>query len=1053
REQLTEQELADLWALVRATGARPGDVLRWIVDKVLYDRVRKPGRGLPHQDASLADKLRFLAVEREADRLLVGDRLAELVGRPRARVQVVEQEESSADGAAGIYLRYGVLTTLSFAYAEFAKRRDLLDRIEAQLALAKSAAADSPELAERAYELALKLAQEYLDLVGPDLGFLHALSLSDDAERAALGFGGATDFQPRGQVHDHGETIGLAEFSFSHADGRRRNVVVARLRSPGSADRERLVKNARRYLRNQRSGEKKPYLVLSREWRNVGEADLAELTDSLRKMGFAAVLYSDATRPAEEPRVTALHLDDAVRAESAAAPARSDKPWLGKVFSELWKAAGTNGQPGLRQIAQLPAKDAVDVLSLLLRPDSTPAARDTHFAALGRELARVPEEQRQALRDKLQWLGEWIDGRPPWKQAYEDAQGLWTASALFAALSAGVSIKDIRQFAPDFGPLHASPDEEVAAAAVLAELALHWHGLGDLWQPGVFEAPVRPDGDPAAFPDFPVRDATSTGPDYHVVVARADSLDERETIFARLRRNLAANGAHPQFVVLTGEVTAADPEALRELSQQLLAEGFDAVAVHCPGSAFDVLAARTNLLTSLTAHAVGPSRPTIAPGLAEWLSGKAAARHQEHVRLAEQAQRSVEGAEHSPAVPQPPNAVQPSASQPSATQPSAVRPEAEAEPAPPLTGAIEIHTPLSTIRAARQRPTAEDIARRMLPAAAVAAGVRVVEHGPFPRPSDDTVFLSQSGTVFAFQVVSTPNLGYSARNPITFQVFREPTAGQPLPLVVLRLPDWLAPDLAVLPMAHAMAAGAALLAAHRRGDPVSLPDQHFWHDRFPGAAPRPTPADLGYVAQVAALGAELDRDGTRRRDRRRMREHLSRLLSYLGLAADDPHAGVRRSALDAVRTEGIERALTVADRYRPAKAVEGYRVTHWPLADPAVEIGHRLPVDTPARRFDRAAAVEAAIRAQVGKAAERTGILLAPAGPDLRYDVFHDGRHLFTAAFHVLPGTTLESTGVSVHPGARVLSGYLPARLRPRDVEEIVRAALAFGTRYFRTAT
>ncbi|MFB9924356.1 hypothetical protein ACFORO_10775 [Amycolatopsis halotolerans] len=1055
REQLTEQELADLWALVRATGARPGDILRWIVDKVLYDRIRKPGRGLPHQDTSLADKLRFLATERETDRLLVGDRLAELTGRPQSRVQVAEEEETRGDGAAGIFLRYGVLTTLSFAYAEFAKRRDLLDRIEAQLALAKSAAADSPKLAERAYELALELAQEYLDLVGPDLGFIHALSLCDDAERAALGFGGATDFQPRGQVHDHGETIGLAEFSFSHADGGRRNVVVARLRSPGSADRERLVKNARRYLRNQRSGEKKPYLVLSRDWRNVGEADLAELTDGLRKMGFAAVLYSDPTRPAEEPRVTALHLDDTVRAESVAAPARSDKPWLGRVFSELWKAAGPNGQPGLRQIAQLPAKDAVDVLSLLLRPDSTPAARDTHFAALGRELARVPEDQRQALRDKLQWLGEWIDGRPPWKQAYEDAQGLWTASALFAALSAGVSIKDIRQFAPDFGPLHASPDEEVAAAAVLAELALHWHGLGDLWQPGVFEAPARPDGDPAAFPDFPVRDATSTGPDYHVVVARADSLDERETTFARLRRNLAANGAHPQFVVLTGEMTAADPEALRELSQQLLAEGFDAVAVHRPGSAFDVLAARTNLLTSLTAHAVGPPRPTIAPGLAEWLSGKAAARHREHVRLAEQAQRAVEAAERSPAVPQPPNAVQPHARQPSAVQPSAVRPAAEAAAAPPLTGTIEIHTPLSTIPAARQRLAAEDIARRMLPAAAAAAGVRVAENGPFPRPSDDTVFLDQSGTVFAFQVIPTPNLGYSPRNPITFQVFREPTPGQPLPLVVLRLPDWLAPDLAVLPMAHAMAAGAALLTAHRRGDPISLPEQHFWHDRFPGTAPRPTPTDLGYVAQVAALGAELDRDGTRWRDRGRMREHLSRLLSYLGMAADDPHAATRLSALAAhsASTAGIDRALTVADRYRPAKAVEGYRVTHWPVEDPAVEIGHRLPVDTPARRFDHPAAVEAAIRAQVGKAAERTGILLAPAGPDLRYDVFHDGRHLFTAAFHVLPRTTLESTGVSVHPGTRTLSGYLPARLRPQDVEEIVRAALAFGTRYFRTAT
>ncbi|WP_409464318.1 hypothetical protein [Amycolatopsis sp. GA6-003] len=1028
REQLTEQELADLWTLVRATGARPGDVLRWIVDKVLYDRVRQAGRGLPHQDASLADKLRFLAVERESDRLLVGDRLAELAGTPRARVQVAEEEERREDGAAGIYLRYGVLTTLSFAYAEFAKRRDLLDRIQAQLELAKSAAADSPELAGRADELAVKLMQEYLDLVSPELGFLHSLSLSDDAERAALGFGGATEFRPRGQVHDHGETIGLAEFSFSHADGRQRKVVVARLRSPGSADRERLLKNARRYLKNQHHGEEKPFIVLNREWRAADEANLGELTGGLRKMGFAAVLHSDPARPAEESRTTALHLDDAVRAE-AAAPARSEKPWLGKMFSELWEAAGAAGQPGLRQIALLPAKDVVDVLSLLLRPDSAPAARDTHFAALGRELARLPESQRQPLRDKLQWLGEWIDGRPPWKQAYEDARGLWTASALLAALNAGMSIADVRQFAPDFAPLHASPDEEVAAAAVLTELALHETGLGPLWQPGVFAAPIRPD-DPAAFPEFPVRDATSTGPDYHVVVARTANL---AGLLARARRNLSA---HPRFVLLTGEPTTAEPEALRELSQQLLAEGFDAVAVHRPGSPFEVLAARTNLLTSLTAHAVGPLRPVTAPGLAEWLSAKAAARHQEHLDLTEQARRATE--EPEPAAPRPPsNPVQPAA-----------------EPSPPLTGAIEIHAPLSTIPGARQRPTADDIARRMLPAAAVAAGVRVLENGPFPPPSGDTVFLDHAGTVFAFQIVSTPNLGYSARAPITFQVFREPTAGQPLPLVVLRLPDWLAPDLAVLPMAHAMAAGAALLGAHRRGDPVSLPEQRFWHDRFPGTAPVPTPTDLGYVAQVAALGAELDRDGTRRRDRRRMREHLSRLLSYLGLAGDDPHAGVRLSALAAYRVNanGIDRALAVADRFRPAKAVEGYRVTQWPVEDPAVEIGHRLPVDTPARRFDHAPAVAAAVRAQVGKAAERTGVLLVPAGPDLRYDVFHDGRHLYTAAFHVLPRTTLESTGVSVHPGTRVLSGYLPARLRTRDVEEIVRAALAFGTRYFRTA-
>ncbi|MGW7531333.1 WXG100-like domain-containing protein [Amycolatopsis sp. NPDC054798] len=1081
REQLTEQELADLWAMVRATGARPGDILRWIVDKVLYDRVRKAGRGLPHQDASLADKLRFLATEREADRLLVGDRLAELAGRPRARVQVAEEEETTGDGAAGIYLRYGALTTLSFAYAEYTKRRELLDRIEALLKLGKSAAADTPELAGHAYELALKLLQEYLDLVSPDLGFLHSLNLSDDAEWAALGFGGATDFQPRGQVYDHGETIGLAEFSFAHADSGRRNVVVARLRGLGSADRERLIKNARRYLQSQRPGENKPYVVLSGNWRNASEADLADLTGNLRNMGFAAVLYSDRTRPAEDSRTTAVHLDDTVRAESAAAPARAEKPWLGKVFAELWEAAGPGGQLGLQQIAQLPASDAVAALDLLLRHENAPVARNTHFAALGRELARLPEDQLQALRNKLRWLGEWIDGRPPWKQAFEDAQGLWTASGLLAAVNAGMSIADIRTFAPDFAPLHASPDEEVTAAAVLTELALHETGLGDLWQPGVFDAPLRPDGD-TAFPAFPVRDATSTGPDYHVVVARAASLDDRETVLARLRRNLAANGAHSQFVVLTGEMTAADPDSLSALSQQLLAEGFDAVAVHRPGAPFEVLAARTNLLTSLTAHAVGPLRPTIAPGLAEWLSGKAAAKHQEHVDLAEQARRATEETEPNvPVAPQPPSngtaqspappqlsanaaaqtpaALQPpanaAAQSPAAPQPrsNAPQPSAEEAAAPPLTAAIQIHTPLSTIAAARQRPTADEIARRMLPAAAVAAGARVVENGPFPPPSDDTVFLDQSGTVFAFQVISAPNLGYSPRNPITFQVFREPGAGHPLPLVVLRLPDWLPEDLAVLPMAHAMAAGAAQIAAHRRGEPDSPPEHQFWHDRFPGPAPAPTPADLGYLAQVAALGAELDRDGTGWRDRRRMRAHLARLLSYLGMASDDPYSGVRLSALAAHRTEGVDRALAVVDRYRPAKAVEGYRVTQWPVADPAVEIGHRLPADAKARRFDHAPAVEAAVREQIGKAAERTGVLVVPAGPDLHYDVFHNGRHLFTAAFHVLPRTTLESTGVSVHPGARQLSGYLPARLRPKDVEEIAAAALAFGTRYFRTAT
>ncbi|MFE0019557.1 hypothetical protein [Amycolatopsis sp. NPDC059021] len=415
-----------------------------------------------------------------------------------------------------------------------------------------------------------------------------------------------------------------------------------------------------------------------------------------------------------------------------------------------------------------------------------------------------------------------------------------------------------------------------------------------------------------------------------------------------------------------------------------------------------------------------------------------------------------------PAAPPPPTGTPPGRGSEGPTWP---RPRSLAKASRPLTGTIEIHGPLSTVRGARQKRTAEEVSRSRLLPAATAADVGVVENVPFPLPSADAVVLEGAGVPFVFQTIHVPNLGHSTAKPITFQVYLEATSSLPLPRVVLRLPDWLTPDQAVLPMAHAMAAGAAMVAERARGGLASLHEQHLGHDLFPGQAPVLTPTDLGHIAQIVALGKEIDQ--ARWRDRRRLRAQLGRLLSDLGLAEDDPYGNVRLRALAGYGTRirmnappeardaatAADSALIIANRYRPAKAVKGYRSVHRPVEDPAVEIGYRVPVDAPARPFGRAAAVGAAVREHLGKAGSRAGVRLVPSGPDLRYDAFVGERKIFTVVFHVLPGRTLETTGVSVHPGRQLLSGYLPARTRLRDVEEVVSAAIAYGARYFTTAT
>ncbi|TVT45710.1 hypothetical protein FNH05_20490, partial [Amycolatopsis rhizosphaerae] len=386
---------------------------------------------------------------------------------------------------------------------------------------------------------------------------------------------------------------------------------------------------------------------------------------------------------------------------------------------------------------------------------------------------------------------------------------------------------------------------------------------------------------------------------------------------------------------------------------------------------------------------------------------------------------------------------------------------------PPITGSIEVLVDLHAPRDAEQKDPDPEIVLSKMGDAAIAADMRIAEDDSLiseEQRAKGAQVLEGAGTRFAFEVISEPKLGYSRSTPMTYQVFPEPSASRPLPQVILRLPDWLPPEVAVLHMAHAMAAGGALVAAYARRDLLFTNEQSLRYDLFPGQAPEPKPVDRGYIAQVAALGNEIARSSFWSwRKKQRMMAHLHQLLSYLGLTEEDRYSGVRLRALAGYGTRipmsasleareampAVNGALLTANRHRPAKAAKGYQPGNWPVGDPYVETEYRMPVDARPRRFDRVSAVESAVRKHLATTESWQGVRLVPTGDGLRYDAFRRKEKIFTADFHVLPGRHLEAAGVSAHPGTRVLSGYLPARTRLRDVEEFLAGAIAYGAQYF----
>ncbi|KAA9161322.1 hypothetical protein FPZ12_014325 [Amycolatopsis acidicola] len=662
-------------------------------------------------------------------------------------------------------------------------------------------------------------------------------------------------------------------------------------------------------------------------------------------------------------------------------------------------------------------------------------------------------------------------------QRFEEAEDLWKAAGLLSALGNDVSVKDLPQLGSALLPLYASTDEEVHTAAVVSSLITDGTALEHLWQPGTFNAP---DQTSTGFLEFPVQSAGSTGPGYAVVVAQLDSREDadRQTLLQRVQQHLdslPANDPRRRFLVLTGEATTGDPTWLQELSFQLLNQGFDAIPIHRPGQPVEILAAKENLLTGQVTRSMGPFRPVQARELAQWLADRAATKHQEHQNVtnqrAEPAQTPASPTETPTVVPVAPIASQEQA----ASEPGeGSTPRLRKEKATPLIGTIKVHSPISTIRGAWQarKRADEDVVRSVIQAAATAADVRIVEDSSVPMPSEQAWIIDSGGQKFVLQVIHTPNIGYSEHNPITFQVFPESTSDPSMPQIVLRQPDWLPPELAVLPIAHTMAVGGDLLAAQAKDrdavplSQASLYEQNLRYDQFPGRALKLKPTDRGHIAQVVAMGI-LVSQARSPLARRRMEAHLERLLSYLGVAGEDPYSAIRMRALEAYGTKIFmstprekqdpalvaNSALVVANAYRPAEAAEGYRTGNWPVENPAVEVSYRLPMASGARAFDRVSAVENAIRKNSDQAGSRTRVTLVPAGADLRYDVFDGDRKIFTTVFHVLPGRPLEASGFSTHPGKQLLSVYLPARTRLRDVEGVLTAAIAYGTQYFTKAT
>ncbi|MFD2414727.1 WXG100-like domain-containing protein [Amycolatopsis pigmentata] len=984
RTQLSDAELTDLWALVLVTGVTATRILEWLTDKAIFDRartVRDHTYITPY--ASLAEKLRFLADEREEDRPAISDRLAELNGRqaPRAR----KRGSLGPNGSTGIQPRYGDLAEWYFANNLVLKLLNLADDIKTLRALADFFRSPvqfplsdemrhrvsallpslpqqvgeeyrrhlpSSEMVALLHEVARQKNDEYLSTAYPETGFIIALGQAGTEQQVELGFPQATNFRDRTQLPPRKTIDGVAEFTFELPGGRVKTAVIIPMYRPDEAGRGAALRLAQKYLAG--NDAEKPYVIFSREWQGPDEPDLTGL--ATRLPGAAAVLYSNRSRhrPATTPRISLLHMDDELREEVNA------------------------------------------------------------LAAVGR---------------------------------LEDVKGL-LATASHLAVPDRLSTADTNTLTR----LLDSPDEEVAAAAAVALLALDDTALRSLWLPGRFGAPRRTEN----LLEFPVSSAAAKGPGYRIVVARPDNRELQEFLgeIQRYQDSIPATDTNRRFLILTGEGTSGDRESLTRLSWQLLATGFDAVPVlRTDGQpSFETLAAKENLLTKMTANAMGPFEPPSARELADWAADKALAVYREHLP---------------PAKTEPPEQRNTAGEQPATgfETPSLPRPRSLAKSTPPLIGSLAVHTNLSTVRGARQKQTAEDIARSVLAAAAAAADVRIVEKVPFPLPSDDAVVLDGTGVPFVFQVIHVPNFGHGEAQPITFQVYLEAGADLPVPHVVLRLPDWLLPDTAVLPMAHAIAAGRAMATLHARNTPANFDEQHLAHDIFPGDTLELSPTDLGYVAQIVALGREIER--APRRDRRRLTKHMQRLLSYLGLAEDQPHSDVRMRALAGYGTRirmnlppeardaatAADSALITANRYRPAKALAGFRPTRWPIRNPAAEIEYRIPMVTTARRFNHTSAVEAAVREHIDKAGSRAGVKFVPVGPDLRYDVFQGDTKIFTAKFHALPDVTLESTGVSVNPGTQLLSGYLPSRMRPRDIEEVLGAQIAYGTRYFTTAT
>ncbi|WP_027943988.1 scabin-related ADP-ribosyltransferase [Amycolatopsis taiwanensis] len=170
-----------------------------------------------------------------------------------------------------------------------------------------------------------------------------------------------------------------------------------------------------------------------------------------------------------------------------------------------------------------------------------------------------------------------------------------------------------------------SPDQEVAATAAVALLALDDTALQNLWLPGRFDAPQRTGN----LLEFPVHSAASNSPEYRIVVTQLNNRDPQELLdeIQHYHNSIPPTDTNRRLLILTNKGDSGTRERLTELSWQLLATGFDAIPVlHTDEQpTFEILAAKENLLTKLTANAIGPLETRSTQGLANWTLNKALA--------------------------------------------------------------------------------------------------------------------------------------------------------------------------------------------------------------------------------------------------------------------------------------------------------------------------------------------------------------------------------------------------------------------------------------------